>query len=395
MIVVEEDVHSKLGASSSHRWMACPGSVRLSREAGKGAASQFAAEGTAAHEIGFLALDQGQPVEAFLGKTVKVGEYEFEVDEEMAEAVSVYVDYVFNLYNGKGDPSFEQKFHLSLYDERLFGKNDACVYVYATKTLHVIDYKHGKGVKVDAFNNSQLKYYAIGALMNLQHPCEKVVCTIVQPRVGVEAISSWATTPIELTAFAQELIDAANLTDDPNAPLVVGDKQCLFCPAAAICPAREKEAYETADALFGDDGGMELATPPELVGENYLPVVLERAKRIEDWVAAVRARAHQLAVEGRPPQGYKLVDKQARRKWMADEETVLAKLQSHGLKGDDLYTKKVLSPAQAEKKIGKKKFETYFGKEIVDAVSSGTVLMPVDDHRPAVISNRNPDALFG
>ena len=74
--------HASLGASSASRWMACPGSVRLS-EGMPNISSDYAREGTAAHELAEMCLRQGKPASAFLEQEIEG----FEVTEDMAEAV--------------------------------------------------------------------------------------------------------------------------------------------------------------------------------------------------------------------------------------------------------------------------------------------------------------------
>jgi hypothetical protein len=69
--------HSRIGASSMHRWATCPGSVRLSKDM-PNISSSYAEEGTRAHELAELILT---------GKDVPG-----DVDPEMLEAVMVYVD---------------------------------------------------------------------------------------------------------------------------------------------------------------------------------------------------------------------------------------------------------------------------------------------------------------
>ncbi len=51
--------HARLSPSAAERWMTCPGSVKLS-EAIQDRESQYAAEGTAAHELAEHIL-RGQP----------------------------------------------------------------------------------------------------------------------------------------------------------------------------------------------------------------------------------------------------------------------------------------------------------------------------------------------
>ena len=81
--------HSEIGASGAKRWMNCPGSVRLCRTI-PNESSAAAEEGTAAHELAETCLKSGQDAVEFIDRTV----HGFTVDEDMAEAVQVYLDYI-------------------------------------------------------------------------------------------------------------------------------------------------------------------------------------------------------------------------------------------------------------------------------------------------------------
>lgn len=56
----------------------------------------------------------------------------------------------------------EQKVDFSEYVPDGFGTAD-CLIV-SDETLHIIDFKYGLGVLVDAYENSQMECYALGAL---------------------------------------------------------------------------------------------------------------------------------------------------------------------------------------------------------------------------------------
>jgi hypothetical protein len=56
-----------------------------------------------------------------------------------------------------------------------------------------------------------------------------------------------------------------------------------------------------------------------------------------------------------------------------------------GLEDDDIFTRKLISPAQAEEKLGKKKAIKDRLAEAVVAVSSGNTIAPLSDKRPAVV----------
>lgn len=384
--------------------MTCPGSIRKIREARKAGAlnessGEYAAEGTAAHELGETCLISNEDAIDHAGRVIKVEGYSFEVDEDMAEPVQVYLDAV------RGDMTegcvlfVEKRFHLKSLDERFYGTNDAMVYSPAEKLLRVYDYKHGRGVPVSVIDNKQLKYYALGALEEIKAPISEIELVIVQPRFeGGEPVQRWRLPFVDLVEYGGDLMMAADATDAPDAPLVpdfdTPTDHCRFCPVGGICEARAEAAYAAADAAFSEVGDMTLPEPTD-VGENMMPLLMDRASRIEDWIKAVKAHAHHMAEQGRPPAGFKLVEKRGRRQWTQGEEATEEILTAR-YSEDQVYTRKLASPAQFEKAIGKKHFATLNAQfDLAEQVSTGTVLAPESDKRPAVSPKNSVEDAFG
>ncbi len=364
--------HSKLGASSYYRWGGdgCPGSVRAC-EGIDSESSIYADEGTAAHEVGSYLLKNGRWL-----SEVEVNGKVFEVTEEMAAAVQVYIDHVGSLRAKR--PTFEnveQKLDLSKYHPQLFGTADYVAYFGDSKTLHVVDYKHGQGVQVDADRNPQLMYYGLGALHANAIPIEKIVLTIVQPR-GYHhkgPVRSWETDPLDMIDFSYDLIEDAKATERPDAPLVSGD-HCRFCPAAPTCP----EAGKAARAL--ETKGF---TPITAFNADELGKTLSLIPQIEAWCKAVDSFAYQQAAMGNLPSGWKLVDKRANRKW-GDMFKAVDCARALGIDSIEMFEQKLLSPAAVEKKIGKSKEKAEILEKFVVRQSSGQTLVPDTDDRPKV-----------
>ena len=362
--------HSPIGASSMYRWAECPGSVALS-EGIVSESSAYAEEGTEAHELGATWLKGN-------GKTPECD------DDEMLDNVRIYVDYVFSLLDAKCKLYVEHVFDLSEVYPGAYGTNDAAVYNPKTKTLHVIDLKYGAGIYVSARNNPQLRYYALGALLELQkegHEIQTVVMTIVQPRcTTIEgAARSETIDAIDLMEFAADLVMYAKRTAEPNAPLKAGD-HCRFCPAIIKCPEVQNVKQLVAKSEFAKTTPAEGSVPPDALAKalKAIPILEALVKRID-------AYAYQEARAGRPVPGYKLVEKRANRKWINETEVSLF---LGGLKvgDDDIFEpKKVRTPAQMEKKLPShySMLEKFVTKE-----SSGLVLVPIEDKRPAF----KPDA---
>lgn len=386
--------HAVLGASSAYRWMNCPGSVRM-QEGIADETSEFAAEGTAAHELAEVCLSDGSDADTHLGRVFKVGEYAFTVDEEMAEAVQVYLDAVREEANVPGAVLMvEKRFDLGKVYDGLFGTNDACVYHPETKKLVVMDYKHGRGVAVEVADNPQLLYYALGACLDLGKPVLSVEIVVVQPRCPHPkgAVRRWPEegefSSADLIEWKDRLVEAAKRTEAADAGLKAGE-WCKFCRAAGQCPEQRRAALAACQAEFSvEPTGFVDLVEPELMGENALANVMAECDLVEAWLKAVRGRALALAKEGRPPAGWKLVEKRATRKW-ADENETIAELKALGLPMSDILVEpKPRSPAQIEKLIGKKRKDEI--AHLVTAESSGVTLALEADKRPAV---SNPAAL--
>ena len=174
--------HALLSASSSHRWLNCPPSARLC-EGYDDKGSDFAAEGTDAHSLCEYKLKKalGLPAE---DPTENLTWY----DSEMEDCANGYAAYVLELVEEAKktcpDPVvlIEQRLDYSKYVEAGFGTGD-CVIV-SDDTLNIVDYKHGRGVLVDATENPQMKLYALGALdlFDCLYDIRTVTMTIYQPR---------------------------------------------------------------------------------------------------------------------------------------------------------------------------------------------------------------------
>lgn len=383
--------HAELGASSAHRWMACPGSIALSRGI-PNVDSEYAREGTAAHELAEKCLHRDLDAAAFKGTTVNG----FDVDDDMAEAVQAYLDAVRERAAG-GTLWIEQRIDLHKLNPPagMFGTADAMI--HKGRRLSVVDLKYGKGHVVEVKNNPQLRYYGLGCLLSLPPGIEvdELEIVVVQPRAAHEdGIVRTEVVPIEeMLTFAGELIAAARETVKPNAPLVVGD-HCRFCPAMSRCPAQAENAMALAQSEFAPLVGIDvtpakLAPPdPRLMTPVQLSGLLPHLKRLEDWIRSVRATAQDLEMQnaGTIP-GWKLVQKRANRTW-TDERAVREYLQEFGLSPEEMETRELRSPAQIEKVVGKKAMPEH----LIEKVSSGLTLAPEKDARPQVLTH--PGAEF-
>lgn len=361
--------HAKLSASGSARWLACPGSVEAER--GLADKSSFAAaEGTAAHELGEMCLVNGTNASDYIGQQLPENN-EWEVTQEMADAVQVYVDYVRNL---GGEQHYEIRVDFSDWVPEGFGTSDAIV--VDGDILHVVDLKYGKGLRVEAENNTQGLLYALGSYneFELTHKFDKVVITIVQPRL--DHIDEWEISTADLLKWGEWASQRAEMCLEPSADRVAGEKQCQWCKAQATCP--EQKAYAEKIVMVDFDDVSE-AKPVNTLTDEQLRAALEGKKLIVSWLDAVEKLATERLASGEGFPGFKLVAGRSLRQWQS-EESAAAELEAR--LGEDAYNRKLLSPAQAEKALGKAK-----AKELADLIVKGEgkpTLVPESDKRPAV-----------
>jgi hypothetical protein len=381
--------HASLGASSAHRWLNCPGSVRMT-EGMPDVESEYAIEGTVAHEVLNLALSKRLPADTWAGVELHgVG-----VTDEMCESVQLCVDAVLAILETDANAQMylEHKFTLGALNPPapMFGTADVVIHLPMTRTLVVMDLKYGRGVIVEAENNPQLLYYTLGALLDLER--EKTLrgmisharAVIMQPRIDhPEGLIREAVYDYEdVVAFAGDLLERAAATLAADAPLAPGD-WCQFCKAAGVCPALKERA--TAVAMVEFEALPEARPPaPETLPVEVLSDILSKAGILEDWLAAVRSFITGKLERGEQVPGWKLIDKRANRRWAAESAT-LAWLLEHGVNTNECMTAPELKSVAQVEKITKSVGLGKIPADLVTQVSSGTKLAPDTDPRPAAL----------
>lgn len=375
--------HARLSPSGSKRWLNCPGSVRL--ESGiPDSTSAFAAEGTAAHELAEMCLNKGVLPSGYLGAVING----FKVTDEMARGAQMYVEWCESQMKraGKGNYIIEDRVPISVIGDS--GTADFIAYIESEKKLVVGDLKYGRGVPVEAEGNTQGLLYAIGALSRFHNrEIDTVEVVIIQPRCPHPdgPIRTWSVSFEELTDWLFSFVDGVAAANMENAPLSPGE-WCKFCRAAPMCPALRDKAADAAALDFNVIEGPKTSDPVKL-SPDEVAKALSVVDVIEIWCKRLREHAHAEAIHGRVPTGFKLVERRATRKWR-DEGGAVAALKDYGLDMKDIFEDpKMKSPAGIEKIVGKKNSDVLF--PLVEKVSSGTVLAPLNDPRSPV----TPDAI--
>ena len=419
--------HSLLSASSSKRWLNCPPSAVLN-DRFPDKTSVYAAEGTAMHERCEWKLRTA------LGEQMEEPHSEFDT-EETEQVTDVYAEFCLTEIEKMRKSGMEP---LVLIEEKLdyshiapggFGTGDL---VLAGKDengkglIHVIDFKGGRGVRVDNSRehpNSQMMLYAVAALKAYSWlvDVEIVRMTIIQPRL--DNYPTCELTVDELNAWAESIKPIARMAFEGKGEQNPGD-WCMFCKAKAVCRACADEALALAREEFtdlddeteaidsGHDGAVsgskegepeageqEAAEPSDLTepydidrqtvafkSPNLIPIaelagMLPTLSRIASWIEAVFAFVSEEAItHGTVIPGYKVVEGRARRVF-SDAEAAAKAATDAGV--TNLYKTELKSLAEIEKLMGKKRFAEVLGDYVIKPPGKLS-LVEESDPRPAV-----------
>lgn len=375
--------HCKFSSSASSRWIACPGSIRLSEKAPPSRGSSYADEGTNAHaclEAFIKAWQAGKPLS--LKQMVKRS-----YTEEMATHAYNAWQEIIKLAPVGADVFSETKCSLDFIHEDMGGTTD-CVIIEMYGALIVIDFKYGV-MPVSAEENSQLVSYALAIAHKHDYEFSRVDLVIIQPRaLDVEergVVRTWSTSIDRLREWADVFAKARDeaLAEKPR--YSPSDENCKYCPAAPICPALRDQSLRDVQADFDvEDASIAL---PVVTDKTYVPNLglwLNAASRLEIWIEKLREHAHSVIEGGGSVDGYKIVQRRSTRKWIEPKGAARIALKQFG---DSAFSQpELLSPAQFEKKVGElhgKDTAARFTHNFTVSESSGTTLVLESDPRPA------------
>lgn len=360
--------HAVLSASGSHRWLNCTPSARLELEF-ENTTSEAAREGTAAHALCEHKLKK------FLKKRSKrpVSDYN---SDEMEECTDAYAEFVMEQYEEAKksckDPVIliEQKLDFSCYVPEGFGTGD-CIIISDDK-LHIIDFKYGQGIFVEAEHNPQMMLYALGTLeiYDALYDIKEVSMTIFQPRR--ENVSTWTIPIEELKVWAEEeLKPKAQMAYDGDGEYLPGE-WCTFCKVSVKCRARAEEKMKLAR--------LEFKMPP-LLTDAEIEEVLDVLPDLTKWANEITAYATEAAIHhGKEWNGFKVVEGRSNRKYR-DELLVAEAAREHGY--TDIYRQTLIPMTEMQKLMGKSAFEEILG-DLIYKPPGKPILVPNTDKRPAM-----------
>ena len=367
--------HARLNASSSHRWMMCPPSVKLSEQfADK--PSPYAEEGTFLHELCELKLHRylGDMVPELIEEQYAEHRdndfYSDEAESVTDEYVAFCIETIEAVRLSCPDPLImvEHRLDYSEYVPEGFGTGD--LVIVADGVIEVIDFKGGRGVRVDANRNSQLMLYGLGALLEFDplYDIHTVRMTIVQPRLS--NTSTYEITADELIRWAETEVRPKALLAYEGAGEFCAGEWCRFCKARYTCRKRSEYHMRLAEHDFRQ---------PDLLSDEEIADILPVADSLNSWVQDLLAYATQAAVNGKSWPGYKLVAGRTVRKYTSEAEVIKAATEAGYT---DIYKTTLLGVGDLEKRMGRKRFGEVLGKFIVKPAGAPTLVPETDARKP-------------
>lgn len=374
----------KLRPSEASRWLKCtisPHLIAINKDRIPEESSWYADEGTKAHELAAEALILGYD------------ETEFP-NAEMAEFVLDYVLYV-QSHVTKGSKLQVEREISVFYKHDQRGFVDAII--VKPRGFTVIDLKYGAGVSVQAFENPQIVTYGLSVYHELKAKGHKfrmsdpVELVIYQPRVrGEDAIREWTMTLGELIEWGKVLVDTAKkiLANPAGGKFHADEKTCQFCDARPFCSAYTAMLFD--DLPLDMDETLDFAEPvdePDL--KSLTPDQIARAiligPKLAKWISACSEYVTAMLKEGKPDfdKHFKLVASVTHRKWVDEVDAEL--LLSEQLSEEERTSSSVITPAQAEKVLKRKKVSKAFMErfnQTTERPPGGPSLVSVSDPRP-------------
>lgn len=374
------DIHARLSASGTKKWINCPGSIQL-EENFEDKPSQFAEEGTNAHALGEAKI-------RLATKEYNRTKYHnairnLEITEDMEDYAESYKNYVIERYNSALQKTpdailmLEQRLDFSKYVPDGFGTGDAVI--IAEGKLEIIDLKYGKGVEVSAVDNPQLRLYALGAYeaFDMLYGFDTVEMTIYQPRL--DNISSENISVAELLEWGESVKKAAQLANDDSVIECVAGKHCDtgFCKARPVCRAYAEERQKMAVYDF---------KPPAMLTVAEIADIIEQSASLEKWAKLVCDYALEQAYKhGVEYPGYKVVEGRSNRKYSKTDSEIAKILTDNGYQESDILVHKLKGITDIEKLLGKKTFAEVLGSYVVKPPGKPTLVCS-EDKRPAINS---------
>jgi hypothetical protein len=385
-----------LSPSAASRWMTCTASPRFIMENEHRIGSTdtvWNVEGDMAHAVAnAVLLGQEIPKES-RGKAIPKDKL-----PEMLKHAKGFKEFV----DPTGIEIKESEKKVSLwYMPARNGYVDAIVFKNGGNTIGIVDLKYGQGVAVGAEENEQMAIYARswaeeyiskrvpGLGLDLDTVFE---LAIYQPRIREgDKISIWTLTWAELKEFTDNIEHIAKKiiagVDEKFQP---SEDACRFCPMkkpakGPPCAAYTEWTGASQAIVFSDVNPREVMTDLRQFDEQTLRRIAANRRKIINFVDDVYKAYYGEAINGKIPEGFKLVRGKGSRSWQ-DPEQAGEFLQM--MFGHEAYTDPKLKTPKAIEDMFKAHAMKPSGlAPLIKKFEGGVLLVPVEDPRESITIN--------
>jgi hypothetical protein len=352
--------------------------------------STYADEGTLAHELAAaaLALATGLIYQKDFDLTLNDAKHNPLYTPDMLQHAQDYSDYITTTLMTADCQNIRVEAARLPLDPWVPDARGTCDCIIDNgEELVIVDYKYGKGVKVVADNNPQLKLYALGAL-NSDHRYRDRIKTIslviIQPRLQTGPPPAFVLSTAELLDWANATVQPAAIAAQSGAGEYAPDEDaCRFCRGKAHCPGLAKEMFALAEEL--EETQAHTGTVDSLPIEDA-EIYYSKGGLLISWLEALRERLYTHALQGRPLQRFKLVEGRSVRK-IADPEAAAIKLRAAGFTDQQTHETHLLTLTKLEQLCGKKNLPVILDGVLMKSSSMPT-LTPLSDPRPPIDPNQ-------
>ena len=376
----EKEKHSLISPSTLSRVLNCPASVVMCKNI-EGIESEYAKEGTLFHSEIQKILEHELPINSQL--PVDMREYLQQTKDWFGE----FTKYMAITYKW-----FELKLPMT-YSNKDNGTIDlAFVIEYCIgyeHDLYIVDWKYGKGVSVEAYNNPQLISYAVAFLKYLKdegypmHTIQNVHTIIYQPRMETpERIATYTLKELSdkyklIKAGVDFSYDILEKYSNKNSKIVTSnlhpsDDTCKFCPAKATCKARQKEELKLLSDIPSVFIDPMQATYEELV--NIIKIYEPRINKFKSYIEDVKTFLIEKLKEGNRIKGISLESKQ-RIALIDNIQKIIKILQEEGVDVVD-HTIKLRTITDLKKELAKKVVDKKKRDDIISRITYQKELEP-------------------
>jgi hypothetical protein len=441
--------HARRSPSQTKRFLSCPGALAVCSTLPieqQNTAGEAARIGTCVHKIIEESLIHDVEPETYRDRIVSIegddgdaviqrkgakpprdpSTFWYVIDSDMIDGATVMTDYVRRrvkeLKLKPGEVQTESRTNPLPERDDTDGSADVTLSKFPT-LLELVDYKNGWNV-VEHRDNEQCLSYLLGKAEESKFKFEQYMITIVQPNAPHDEgrVRTVVVSKRELKAHQKRLREGIELCEEaeqhPKAPqpdwekinpawaaqfLNATDDGCFFCDARPVCPVYKKHMQAKTRTLFDDDLSTMPKKAPKVGNAKDAAAVLKWAPYAEAYIKAAEAYVQRALENGRPVDGFKLVEGRSNRKLKPqyDEAAKLAAaMHKAGLAKDKtkaelvelIMTKPELRSGPAIEGLLPPKERKAFAAAFLEKPPGRMTVAPVEDGRAEIV--RKPGDAF-